>query len=272
MENILIHQDSELKSNGLKDWTLKLERLKANAQEDGVLSDGDEPYFIAVGFRSRLDTPGSTQTFVNDFNDADWVDGIDDGDSRDILSSMGTLNFSNVETLSAGDVLAGKKPELVGAVVIAMEEDSAPTHIIRDIVNDLRSSLQSELSRLVEQGELDLTNPGPSITAAIERVKSAIEPDFLGKINIGLQSIGDPGDRIGIHSFLFAAVDDPLLGSFISLPGLSNATTGVLEEQRLHLEGVVRHIRLQRRFAPYLVSCRSKELQKSLALSQMLVL
>jgi hypothetical protein len=234
--DMLIHQNSELRRNGARDWQLNLKQLRvADAQEESFFSNGDEPYFVVIGFRSRFDTPGSTQTFWSGYLDDDWADGVDDGDRRNIPRDMGLLSFPGVQPVTAAEIASGEMPELVGAIAIAIESDATPWGTIRNLMNELKSALNSEVKRLIEDGTLDLSNPGPDIAGAIEAVKSSIEPTFWEKVGIFLSSFGDPDDIIGTHFFSFAAVD-PALGSFFNPSNLpANATVGVLAEQEFRI-------------------------------------
>ncbi len=219
-------------ANTLKNWQLNLERLRVqDAQEESFFSNGDEPYFVVIGFRSRFNTSNSTQTFWSGFLNDDWADGVDDGDQRNIPRQMGTVSFPNVKTVTRDELLSGEQLELVGAVAIAFESDATPFSTIRSLVDELRSSLEGEVRRLIEEGQLNLANPGPDIASAINQVKSSIEPSFLEAVGLFLESLGDPDDVIGIHTFLFAAAD-PTLANLIPLPSLPNATIGVLTEQQ----------------------------------------
>ena len=53
-----------------------------DAQEDGILSDGDEPYIVTLGFRSKFRTPGSTTVFWG--HDLHELGDLDEGDSAGI--------------------------------------------------------------------------------------------------------------------------------------------------------------------------------------------
>lgn len=208
-----------------------MERLRvADAQEESWYSDGDEPYIVVMGFRSKFNTPGSTQVFWSQNLDNDWAEGMEDGDERAIPSQMGKVSFYNVRRPTAAQILAGEKPELLGAVVIAMEEDLTSDGTIRDMMNDLRDALRTELERLIAGGQINLANPGPDIDRAVRNVKNSMEPGFWGKVGLFLGSFGDPDDAIGIHFLMFAAVD-PSLEGVINLPALPGATMGVLKEQ-----------------------------------------
>ena len=216
----------------IRNWKIDLERLRvADAQEESIFSDGDEPYFVVIGFRSRFNTPDSTQVFWSGFLNEDWADGVDDGNERNIPQPMGEVSFPGVRTVTAAEILSGNLPELVGAIAIAIESDLTPFGIIEDKINELASSLEEELRRLIEEGELDLTNPGPDLEMAILNVQSSIEPDFMESLEIFLSSFADPDDIIDMHTFLFAAVD-PALENFIPPSFSPDVTIGVLTEQQ----------------------------------------
>jgi len=235
MANQLIHQNTTLVQDDVKDWTINLERLRvSDAQEESFFSDGDEPYFVVIGFRSKFDTLNSTQVFLNSFRDDDWADGVDDGDERNIPNSMGTVAFNNVRSLNAADILAGEQPEIVGAITIAIESDATPWSTIQNLVNGVRDTVDAQLTKLVEEGGLNLINPGPDIRDAISDIKSSIEFSFWEKVKIALSSFGDPDDVIDLHSFFFPAVDPALAGSFTP-PSSPNLTVKALDEQSYNI-------------------------------------
>ncbi|MFE1664459.1 hypothetical protein [Microbacterium sp. P02] len=206
-------------------WTIALDRLKVNnADEDGFLSDGDEPYLIMIGFRSKFRTPGSTQVFWSGVLNDDWANGIDTGGSRPIPADQGIVRFDNVDRPTQAQVLAGDFPELLGTFALVFESDATPFSAIKGLVNDLIAATRTQLTALVEKGQLNLLNPQPDIDKAIKAVIAAIEPSTIGKIGLFLQSWGDPDDFLGVRPLIFAAVD-----SSMALP------VAVLTEQPLNL-------------------------------------
>jgi hypothetical protein len=212
-------------------WQIRLEMLKvADAQEEGLLSDGDEPYFVVIGFRSRFNTPGSTSAFWSGYLNEDWADGVDDGDKKYIPQSMGLVSFTDVKLVTADDIMSGKMPELLGAIVISMESDATPFGSVRDLMNRGKGALERELRRLIENGGLDLRNPGSDVSNAMHRVQSSIKPDVVEAIGLWLSSWGDPDDIIDYHVFLFAAVDPQVP---FPIPAFSpKATVGTLRAGR----------------------------------------
>lgn len=191
-------------------WTIQLDRLFVhNADEDDFWSDGDEPYIVPIGFRSRFRTPNSTSVFWSGVLDDDWASGIDDG-SKAIPAGQGVLEFGGVDRPTPQQVLAGALPEIVGAIIVVFESDATPFSAIRSIVEEVRSALRTEIRRLVEEGELSLTDPQPDIERAVKNVQQATELSTGEKIALFLASFGDPDDLVGLRHLVFAAVDSSM--------------------------------------------------------------
>ena len=213
-------------------WTIGLDRLNVvNADEDDFWSDGDEPYIITIGFRSRFRTPGSTSVFWSGVLDDDWADGIDGGESKAIPRNQGTVTFGGVTRPTQAQVLAGQLPELIGAIVLTFESDATPFSAIRGLVNDLISAVRTQITRLVEQGSLNLANPQPDIDAAVRSIRAAVEPSTLEAIGLFLRSWGDPDDLIGMTPLIFAAVDTSMS---LPIPVLADQSLNL----RFHPSGV----------------------------------
>jgi hypothetical protein len=189
-------------------WNIRLEQLRVNdADEDGVFSDGDEPYLVAIGFRSRFRTAGSTQVFWGEMLDDDWANGVESGDTRAIPGPMGTLEFPAVDLPTLDQIVHGTFPEVLGSLVIAMESDATPFDAVRDKVHDIEGVIRSQLTNLVEGGALDLQNPGPQIKAAVKAAQDQLTPSIGEAIGLWLQSFGDPDDLVGVNVLAYAAVD-----------------------------------------------------------------
>ncbi|MFO0974175.1 MAG: hypothetical protein U1A27_12165 [Phycisphaerae bacterium] len=197
-------------------WDFQITHLHVtDAQEEGTFSThGDEPYFIVVGFRSTWTTPGSTRVFWNGALDDDWADGIDDGGDRDIPASMGKLEFGRVGTLYTFDEIRdGAHPQLLGAVVIAMESDNTPFSSVRSTVNDdLIPALQNQLIHLVEEGNVSVDHVDQALADARDAIQSAMRLTTLEKIGAVILAGGDPDDKIGDpHVFAFPVVDPAVI-------------------------------------------------------------
>jgi hypothetical protein len=218
-------------------WQIRLERLRvADAQEEAWYSDGDEPYFIVIGFRSRLGTAGSTSAFWNGHLDDDWAGGVDDGDQKDIPERMGLVSFADVrpvmlcDDFDVSDFSGTAMPEFVGALVLAVEGDQTGWDNIEDMADDIAQSLEQHLGKLIEE-ELPaagLLGATEAITATIPKIESSVKDAYMEHVYALLR---DDDDIIGAHFFLFVAAD-PAVADSLPFPEADNATLGVLQERR----------------------------------------
>ncbi|MPZ63082.1 MAG: hypothetical protein GEU93_17680 [Propionibacteriales bacterium] len=189
-------------------WEIRLETLRVNdADEDDFWSDGDEPYLVAVGFRSKFRTAGSTQVFWSGVLDDEWAEGVEGGQSRGIPASMGVLAYPDVELPTRQEILAGSMPELVGAFVLALESDATPFGAVRDKIHEMQTVIREQLLNLIERGNIDLQNPGPSIAAAQKAARDTLTPSVAEAIGLWLRSFADPDDFLGVGLLAFGGVD-----------------------------------------------------------------
>lgn len=213
-------------------WQFDFRKLTAiKAQEEGFASDGDEPYFVFFGIRSKFQVPNSTQVFLNDYFDDEWAEGIGSGESKDIPNKMGVLTFPDVDVLSPSDVLKGQFPELIGFIGIAFESDATPFGEISDLMNKVRDAAFQEVKRLIEDGKINIQDPKTDIQQAIQNVQNAVRLTTWDKIRIGLSSFADPDELIGITNEFFIAGDSSLKSYLFQ----QDSPFGVLESKDLQL-------------------------------------
>ena len=193
-------------------WQFHFHTFDANqVQEDGILSDGDEPYLVFLGFRSTFRKPGSTQAFWSGYLEEDWANGIESGEQRAIPQAMGMVTYPDVNLLSAADVLAtGQMPEILGYIAIALESDATPFGEIRGLIDRVRDACFNEMKRLIENGNVDLANPAASIQQAVQNVRQALDLSVGEMIRLFFASWTDPDDIIGTNFGLFVAGDPSL--------------------------------------------------------------
>ena len=202
-------------------WKFALEQLEVlNADEDDFWSDGDEPYFVTIGFRSKFMTAGSTHVFWSSHLDDEWAEGIEGGGKKAIPPAMGVVKFDGVERPNLAALKGGARPEVLGALVVAFESDATPFGVIRDKMNEVKGEIHNQLVKLVEKGQIDPNNPNPAIQKAIAEIREKMTPSVGEAISIWLQSFGDPDDLIGIQVAPFAAIDPSIQGA-IALPALT---------------------------------------------------
>jgi hypothetical protein len=168
---------------------IQLEQLHIlDADEDGILSDGDEPYLVAIGFRSRFRTPGSTQVFWDEMLDDTWGNGAKAGDTKAIPPAMGVLTFPDVSRPTLAAIAGGEMPEVLGTVVIAMESDATPFSDLREGVHKLEEVVRDQVADVVERGNIDLQHPQQAIQHAVKAALDALKPGFGGIVAEVLRS------------------------------------------------------------------------------------
>lgn len=215
------------------DWQIRFDRLYVLDEADDA---GDEPYLVAIGFRSRFLVTASTQVWWSGVLDDHWAAGIHAGEARPIPEEMGVLDFPEVSLVDE----PAPGLEILGSIVIPIDHDGVPFSVIRAAVEAAAHSLEQELWRLVERGEaitLDAPeepalNPA-AIDDAIRAVKASIEPTTMQKFAIVLSSLGTAVDKDDIfepHVFLFLA-GSLGLEKTLSLADRPEVTTGVLSNR-----------------------------------------
>ena len=213
---------------------VQLQNLRVEqAQEDGILSDGDEPYLVLLGFRSRFRSAGIDRRFL--VGDLHELGDLDSGDSVGIAPSMGNVVFPGVQITGLADLNQGRFPEVFGAFVLCMESDATPFSSVHDLIDQLRGALHAELVRLIEQAELvpDFSAPQAEISAkaaeeigrSVQNVVDTLRPTLIDAIGLWLQSFSDPDYLIGHHAIMFAGVDDAL-GSRLPAVGGPSVSVG----------------------------------------------
>ena len=201
------------------------------AQEDGLLQNGDEPYVAVIKWRVIPGTAGSASTeFIGNLDEL--ATGADDGDVLTIPSSMGAVSFPDIQWTSTQGLLQGILPELTGTVMIAMESDFTPWGTINNLMNDVEASLLTELQNQIEPLTIaDLTNPevvSAALASAAANVEATVTPSVLDSILIWLSSLGNPDDLIGVGFTVWIAAQGSL-GQFIEsslLGALPPGSTG----------------------------------------------
>lgn len=203
------------------------------AQEDGFLQNGDEPYVATIQWRVVPGTPGSASTrFIGNLQEL--ASGADDGAVLSIPSAMGSVHFEDVQN-STFEALIGQGlvPELVGTVLVVMESDLTSWGTINSLMNDVAAALLTELRDQIEPLTItQLTDPeavASALSQAAANVEAAVTPGVWDSILLWLGSLGNPDDPIGVGFTVWVAAYGAL-GQFIEAGMLSalpaNATGG----------------------------------------------
>jgi len=206
------------------DWTFSLPRYLLRARDEIT---GDDPYFVVIGFRSRFNTAGSTQVYWGgDLRETGT--NLAAGSQINVPAAMGTVVIPAVTQFTVADGILLRKPEVVGAIVIAMESDGTPFGSIRDLMNRIKDQgVRPALQRVVEQRPLPMT---PEAVQQLITDANAASNDLLAAMNLNewdiiglfLQSGFDVDDFIDYHIFLYLAADEScqrFLNTNVPLPG-----------------------------------------------------
>jgi len=180
-----------------------------DAQEESFFSNGDEPYVAVIQFRVTPGIAGSTRVhFLGNLSEI--ATHIDDGDSASIPAAMAATSFPNVLTADLGDIVAGRSPEIVGAVTVAMESDASPWSAVNGIMNDVANELDAQLRAQIEPLSfsqiLDPATAADRLAEAARRVEAAATPSFWRGVGIWFSSFGDPDDVIGFKVLFLVGV------------------------------------------------------------------
>jgi endonuclease/exonuclease/phosphatase family metal-dependent hydrolase len=220
---------------------VELSRVQIEKQNEG----GDDPYFAVIGFRSRYRTPNSTETKWNEeyFNECAQTtcevgSDMHVGDNAFVSPGMGRVSFPNVGLFSFNDLTYGKFPEVMGALIIAMESDACGWDVPKAAFKAARDTLQQKLKELIEEGGLNPTNLDK---AALAGIGDAIKSNALNaakdkvKSNIDLLCAVDPEDFIDYHFFLYSPVV-PSIGQYIPTSSDSKMSWGIVDDKanRIH--------------------------------------
>jgi hypothetical protein len=224
---VLLAAGCSLTNAGLQGQTL----TAIDAQEESFFSNGDEPYVAVIQFRVTPGIAGSTQVrFLG--NLAEIATHIDDGDSATIPAAMAATSFPNVLTAGLSDIIAGRSPEIVGAVTVAMESDASPWSAINGIMNDVTNELDAQLRAHIEPLSfsqiLDPATAADRLAEAARRVEAAATPSFWRGVGIWFSSFGDPDDVIGFKVLFLVGVTGDLADTVDAklASGLPDAVVG----------------------------------------------
>jgi hypothetical protein len=196
------------------DWKIDAQTFRvADAQEESIFSDGDEPYLAVIQFRVKPGVAGSTSVHYLG-NLSELHSGAEDGDVFGIPDAMGRAHFPDVTPVGLTDIANGGSPEIVGVITVAMESDASTWGAVNGLMGDVASELDNQLRTVIETLTFnDIITPGAAADR-LEQVAADVEasatPSFWRGIALWFAAFGDPDDVIGFKVLLFAAVDEQL--------------------------------------------------------------
>ena len=211
-------------------WRLHLESVTVDrARESG----GDRPYFMTIAFQSRLFDRRSTRVELYEREPHDWVsktehrsgrtlrlgDHMSAGETLPIPEWMGLHEYDPVEMTSlAPPARTALRAPIMGAIIIALDNNNTPPHVMRNVGETLRDWTEEFLEEQVETGQIlgPVTGEGgqqvfrDSLEAFAERaawrldVGRVLETLFGGIVG----PLGSPDKLVGMHFLLFPAISD----------------------------------------------------------------
>lgn len=223
--------------NAQSNWQLFLDDVTTTRIRE---SSGDRPYFNVIYFRSRINQAGSAVVELRSREPNDWVskreynlgrirgDHMNAGENLLIPWWMGQHEWRDIRVVSNTDLAAATRAEIFGAIVVSLDNNNTPPHVVRDILGKGRDILHTLLREQVESGRIlgnaISGNFSPlaqrAETLAREAVSGIKIIEYLTQLTVG--STFNPDQVTGIHIFMFPAISGltPIAqqGSF-NLPG-----------------------------------------------------
>jgi flagellar hook assembly protein FlgD len=176
-------------------WQLQLTQLDALLWDEG--NRDDEPYVIIIGFQSTIGVQGSTVVSWNGSSslfELEWDD-PPAPDVIDIPPAMGVFDFGPIDSHDGPIGVAG-------AVIVVMESDNTPFSAVADVIDGVAAELERVLFDLIENGNIDLSDPDAALEEARRRVEAAQDQggSVFGDI---FQFFNDDDDLVGIQTMAF---------------------------------------------------------------------
>jgi hypothetical protein len=184
-----------------------------NADEDSWYSNGDEPMFAVVAFRTTLGVRGSTDAWpVSGFDEL--CTHADEGDTCSIPDSTGRAYFGHVSTPTAAEMLAGARPELIGTIQVAVEHDGTSMGTMNSILGRLVDATRAELAAasegLTPADMADLGSVASRFSSISSRIQDRIELSWWDKLTTWIGSGGDTDKLVGYKVTVMVGVDRSL--------------------------------------------------------------
>ena len=213
---------------------LNLNNVTVTTQRE---TSGDRPYFNTILFRSTFNRAGSTQVELYSREPNDWVSKsqynggtlpnghMQVGDRLNIPWWMGEIEWRNLNIVPLRDIFS-TPPEVVGAVVVSLDNNNTPPHVIRDIMGDVTGIMRGAMLSQIEQGEwlMTLTDPLSFFQTLLDVVTAEVGAldlaGYLLQLTIG--STFNPDQPTGMEIFLIPGVEGLTvpLSTSLTVPGL----------------------------------------------------
>lgn len=210
-----------------KSYRIEINQVRVERQREG---SGDRPYLVMMPFQTRFNTPRTTSVRLVESEPHDWVskrqynrglggrDHMRRGDRLNLPWWMGNAEFRRVEVRD--DVLREGMPWLFGAVIVSLDNNNTPPHVVRNLLKQVRARLEGLLRTEVERGRL-LRGVALNRDAMIRRIRERV-PGLAGDLVKNLDanifdwtfgSTFNPDKITGIQVYLWPGMTGVAAGS-----------------------------------------------------------
>lgn len=213
-------------------YRIELNQLEVlNARE----KQGDRPYLVMIPFRAQILQRGTSSVSMVEAEPHDWVakqpyrralkgrDHAKVGDRIPIPWWMGQHEFRQVPIIASAKK---GKPWVFGVIVVALDNNNTPPHVVRNLISQIRTKLRGELVAQLERGDL-VRGVNLLDTAAIQRRLKDRLPQLANRL---IQGLG-----FNVFDWTFGSTFNPdkLAGVQVFLwPALGNASSGRYQQTR----------------------------------------
>ncbi len=195
----------------LPNWQARIESLKVVTPED---HGGDEPYFVLLGCRVRANDPHSAQAWISGFSGDGWPEDVEAGQTVSIPEAKGSLPIPGVAAITRSDLAAGRLPEVVSLMIIAMESDNTSWANIVRRAQEVTVRAREGLAAATREHPVRPASRLADLKAWTQAAAEAC--DRFSAMNLWTVGPNDEDDAIGSELSFYLAADPEVL-SLLSL-------------------------------------------------------
>lgn len=195
------------------------------AQETAFWEDGDELMLATIDFRVQPGVPGSAEAHFNESSLVEVADRLRNGDVETISNSDGLYVFDDLEVASFQTILAGQAPDIVGQIVIGIENDGTPNWVMRGPLHDVADDLEDLLVDVIESRSIgELFADPDALIADLADAASLLQPEtaWYEDLLLKIVSLGNDDDILNFNALVFIPVAPSLApvvdAAFANLP------------------------------------------------------
>ncbi|MDH3274878.1 MAG: hypothetical protein OEM99_10110 [Gammaproteobacteria bacterium] len=179
-------------------WTFNVTRL---AVWRAAESNGDDPMLVPILFRARFGDPDSARTSFKG-RPLKAGSGFRNGD---IMTLGASYRLSRVRRIHNVEFENGAMPEIVGMIILAVEDNSTPDGRTMDMVSNAARLLREGLNKLI--GGWDVLDAS-RVQATFAEIQERLQPSIGQAFGIALESGLDYDSMVGLQVVTFLTLDD----------------------------------------------------------------